>query len=96
MLLLLSCGSALLGADEVYQTSGLIYVLNGECGDNGVAFATQYSATHLLGVEVCNTGGCEPSPYYRHRASVVVECTEADDGPEAIVRARFLEISNAN
>ena len=81
--LLLAC----MAPDESYPTTGTIYVLEAECvSGEGVTFASQYSAVHLLGIEVCG-GACLPTIYSRAGAAITVECEEGDT-----VRARFLQL----
>jgi len=81
--LLLAC----MAPEESYPTTGTIYVLQGAC-ESGEAhtFASQYSAVHLLGIEVCS-GACLPATYSRAGAALTVECEEGDT-----VRARFLQL----
>ncbi len=81
--LLLAC----MAPEESYPTTGTIYVLEAEClSGKGVTFASQYSAVHLLGIEVCN-GGCLPASYSRAGAALTVECEVGDTA-----RARFLQL----
>ncbi len=81
--LLLAC----MAPEESYPTTGTIYVLEAEClSGKGVTFASQYSAVHLLGVELCNRT-CLPTSYSRAGAALTVECEEDDT-----VRARFLQL----
>jgi len=81
--LLLAC----MAPEESYPTTGTIYVLQGACeSGTGVTFASQYSAVHLLGIEVCSDE-CLPATYSRSGASLSVECEEGDT-----VRARFLQL----
>ena len=81
--LLLAC----MAPEESYPTTGTIYVLEAECSSGGEhTFASQYSAVHLLGIEVCS-GACLPTSYSRAGAALTIECEEGD-----IVRARFLQL----
>ena len=81
--LLLAC----MAPEESYPTTGAIYVLEAECSSGGEhTFASQYSAVHLLGIEVCG-GACLPTSYSRAGAALTVECEEGDT-----VRARFLQL----
>jgi len=81
--LLLAC----MAPEESYSTTGTIYVLEAEClSGKGVTFVSQYSAVHLLGIEVCS-GACLPTSYSRAGAALTVECEEGDTA-----RARFLQL----
>jgi hypothetical protein len=81
--LLLAC----MAPEESYPTTGSIFVLEADCvSGDGVTFASQYSAVHLLGIEVCDVG-CSPTEYRRAAAALTVECEAG-----TTVRARFLQL----
>jgi len=81
--LLLAC----MAPEESYPTTGTIFVLEADCvSGDGVTFASQYSAVHLLGIEVCDVG-CSPTEYKRAAGALAVKC-----GPDATARARFLQL----
>jgi len=93
--LLLACASDV----ETYHTTGDIYVLTADCLDDVARINSQYSAAHLLGVEVCHADtpdACAAVLPRRGAALLTVDCPASEYGDGATVRARFLELAPLN